>query len=90
MEKKYRTERWICEQCGENAPCIVEIQYEPTVYPHVEEEPRFRSQSCLCNEGVPMWSLKTELPDKQILPTESKATGLKNRPCNCGGECHGR
>lgn len=43
-------EVWECRNCGKIAPCRVEITYEPTPYPKVEAQSRFRNRPCLCGE----------------------------------------
>jgi hypothetical protein len=44
-------ERWECNYCGKGAPCIVEIHFVRTPYPHVEAQPRFRKRTCVCGES---------------------------------------
>lgn len=58
-----RVEAWECRRCGKTAPCRVEITYEPTPYPHVEKQDRFRNRECLAAEPglIPEWK---RMPNK--------------------------
>lgn len=52
-----RVEAWECRRCGKAAPCRIEITYDPTPYPHVEKQSRFRNRQCLAAEPglIPEW-----------------------------------
>ena len=50
-EDRISAERWECRFCGKAAPCVVEIHFRRTEYPHVEEQPRLRRLGCLCEES---------------------------------------
>jgi len=52
MNTDIKNEKWECIACGKDSPCRVEIVYEPTPYPHVEEKSRFRDHACLCGERL--------------------------------------
>jgi len=62
-------ERWECNYCGKGAPCIVEIHFTRTPYPHVEAQSRFRKRGCVCGEShVTDWK---QIPNNSITGGEA-------------------
>jgi hypothetical protein len=54
-------EKWFCHACCTPvAPCRIQITYEPTPFPHVEEKSRFVNRPCLADESrFPEWKKDT-------------------------------